>query len=317
MGSQPIATPQASTKTERYRDRERALWDHYGLSPTERFIELAAPRIRLRIVEVGSGEPILFVPGTAGVGPSWGALLAELTGYRAILLDRPGWGLSDPIDYSKHEYKRVAVDVLRGVLDSLGIERVPVVGASVGGNWALRFAEAEPARVSRVVMLGAGPLSDELEPPGFFKLLVTPIGAIIVRLPSNPKQIRSILGGLGHGPSLADGRIPDVYIDWRVGFDRLTSSMRNERRMVQSMVAGGRFRPGITCSADGLARSETPTMMVYGTADAPGTVDAWRRFTDRLPHGELLVLDDAGHLPWLDDPKKVASAIRRFLGAAA
>ena len=42
MGSQSIATPQAGSKTERYRDCERALWDHYGLAPSERFIELAS-----------------------------------------------------------------------------------------------------------------------------------------------------------------------------------------------------------------------------------------------------------------------------------
>jgi len=52
MGSQSIATPQAASKTERYRERERALWDQYGLAPTERFIELASPKVKLRVVEV-------------------------------------------------------------------------------------------------------------------------------------------------------------------------------------------------------------------------------------------------------------------------
>ena len=143
VSTQSIATSHPS-RTERYREHERALWDHYGLAPVERFVEIDSPRVRLRVVEVGSGEPILFVPGTAGVGPSWGALIAQLPGYRSILLDRPGWGLSEPIDYRKHEYRRVVVDVLRGVLDSLGLERAHVVGASVGSNWALRLAGAEP-----------------------------------------------------------------------------------------------------------------------------------------------------------------------------
>jgi 4,5:9,10-diseco-3-hydroxy-5,9,17-trioxoandrosta-1(10),2-diene-4-oate hydrolase len=75
-----------------------------------------------------------------------------------------------------HEYRRVAADVVRGALDSLGIDRAHVVGGSVGSNWALRFAQAEPARVRSLVLLGAGPLSPELGPPGFFKMLVSPIG---------------------------------------------------------------------------------------------------------------------------------------------
>jgi pimeloyl-ACP methyl ester carboxylesterase len=313
MSNQSIATPQAASKVERYRERERALWDHYGLAPTERLIEIASPQVRLRVVEVGSGEPILFVPGTAGVGPSWGALIAQLAGYRSIMLDRPGWGLSEPIDFSKHEYRRVVVDVLRGVLDELGLERVHVVGASVGSNWALRLAQAEPSRVRRLVLLGAAPLSEELGPPPFFKLLVTPIGAIMVRLPSNPKQIRSILRGLGHGPSLDAGRIPDVYIDWRVAFDRLTHSMRNERDMVRTMIARGRWRPEITIPADELRQIQALTLFVFGTCDDAGSVDLWGRFAGHLPNGRLMVLNEGGHLPWLDDPEKVGSEVRACL----
>lgn len=90
------ATP-VDGRTERYRQAEQALWGHYGLKPTERFIELDSPRVRLRVVEVGSGEPVLFVPGTAGTGPYWGPLVRELKGFRCLMLDRPGWGLSSPV----------------------------------------------------------------------------------------------------------------------------------------------------------------------------------------------------------------------------
>ena len=60
-----------------------------------------------------------------------------------------------------------------------------------------------------------------------------------------------------------------------------------------------------------------PTLFVYGTADGIGSVDAWGRFTDQLPNGRLLVIDDGGHLPWLDDPERIGSAIRSFLDEAA
>lgn len=97
MTSHAIATASADARTERYRAAERALWDHYGIAPTERFVELSSPRARLRIVEVGSGRPILFLPGTPETGPYWGALVRELSGFRCLMVDRPGWGLSDPI----------------------------------------------------------------------------------------------------------------------------------------------------------------------------------------------------------------------------
>jgi pimeloyl-ACP methyl ester carboxylesterase len=46
----------------------------------------------------------LVIPGTAGTGPYWGAFVRALDGVRCLLLDRPGWGLSTPLDYSSVEY---------------------------------------------------------------------------------------------------------------------------------------------------------------------------------------------------------------------
>jgi pimeloyl-ACP methyl ester carboxylesterase len=103
--SQPLAVGMAPAsedpRSSRYRDAERMLWSYYGIEPVERYVELRSFPARLRILEVGSGEPVLFVPGTAGTGPVWGSLLSQLDGYRCLLLDRPGWGFSTPIDYAK------------------------------------------------------------------------------------------------------------------------------------------------------------------------------------------------------------------------
>jgi hypothetical protein len=66
MTSSAIAASSADRRIERYRETERALWNHYDLEPTERFIELDSPAIRLRALEIGSGEPMLLVHGTAG-----------------------------------------------------------------------------------------------------------------------------------------------------------------------------------------------------------------------------------------------------------
>jgi 2-hydroxy-6-oxonona-2,4-dienedioate hydrolase len=306
------ATP-VDARTERYRQAERALWGHYGLEPTERFIDLDSPRVRLRVVEIGSGEPVLFVPGTGGVGPYWGALVRELKGFRCLMLDRPGWGLSSPVDYSKYEYGTVVADVLRGALDALGLERAHVAGAGIGGVWPLRLAATHPPRVGRIVLLGGGPLVPEILPPAFVRLLASPVGAIIVRLPQRPGMVRSILRQAGHGPSLDAGRIPDVFVDWRVALGRETDSMRNERDMVRALVSGRTFRPALTFDDAELAAIGHPTLMVYGTADEVGTVDIWRRAMGVLPRGELHVVDGAGHLPWLDDPIQVGGRVGDFL----
>jgi 2-hydroxy-6-oxonona-2,4-dienedioate hydrolase len=315
MGKGSRGSAALDGRVERYRQAERDLWEQYGLTPTERFVELESPAVRLRIVDVGTGEPVLFVPGSGGVGPYWAPLVREMAGFRCLLMDRPGWGLSSPVDYSKGAYGAVAADVLGGVLDAFGLNRVHVVGASIGAVWALRLAARRSTRVNRVILLGGAPIVSDVRPPVFIRLLASPLGAIIVRVPQKPQRVRSILRQLGHGPSIDAGRIPPEYFAWRTSFERETRSTHNEREMVRALVRGGGFRPGLTFDDSELATIEQPTLMVVGTSDPVGSVDIWRRVAATLPRGELLLVDGGGHMPWLDDPGHVGSRICSFLTA--
>jgi pimeloyl-ACP methyl ester carboxylesterase len=309
----PTAAASAPTAIERYRRAERALWEHHGLEPRERFIDLDAPAARIRVLEVGSGEPVLFVHGTVGLG-AWPALVRELPGFRCLVLERPGWGLSSPLNFSNYPYKTVVADVLRGALDSLGVDRAHVVGGSIGNVWALRLAQQHPTRIGRTVLMGGSPLVPQAPVPGIIRLLASPIGALMVRLPDKPGRVRSILRRSGHGASLDAGRIPDVFVDWRVAIGRETDSMRHERDMVRAIVSGRTYRPGLTFDDAELAAIRQPTLYVYGTADHVGTADVWRHAVGLLPCGELRLVDGAGHMPWLDDPIRIAADVSRFLG---
>jgi hypothetical protein len=131
MTSSAIAASSPGAPVGRYQGAEAALWGHYGLEPKERFIDLDSPAIRLRALEVGSGEPVLFVHGTVGPG-RWASLIRELPDFRCLVLERPGWGLSEAVDFSKYEYKTVVADLLRGVLDVLGVDRAHVVEGRSG-----------------------------------------------------------------------------------------------------------------------------------------------------------------------------------------
>jgi 2-hydroxy-6-oxonona-2,4-dienedioate hydrolase len=312
MASTATATTSADSRGERYREAERELWDHYGLEPTERFVDLDSPAVRLRLLEVGCGTPLLFVHGTAGPG-SWPSLIHELPGFRSIVLERPGWGLSATVDFSRQESKTLVASILRGALDSLGLDRVHVVGGSIGNVWALRLAAQHSSLVSRVVLLGGGPMVSEAGVPAFIRLLASPAGALMVRLPDNPARLRSILRQLGHGASLGAGRIPDEFIDWRVAAVRQTDSMRHEREMVRAIVRGRSYRPGLTFEEAELATIGQPTLHVFGTADPVGSAELWARIAGVLPRGELHLVEGAGHMPWFDDPKRVAAEVKRFL----
>lgn len=306
-----IARPDA--RSDHYRQVERGLWNSFGLDPIERFVEVDSPRVRLRVLDIGTGEPLLFVHGTAGSG-AWPSLVRELKGFRCIILDRPGWGVSSALDYSKHEHATVTATILRGVLDGLGIERAAVIANSIGTVWALRLAAQHPSMVSHLALLGGGPIVPEVHVPGIIRLIASPVGALMVRLPESAGRVRSILRQGGHGASLDAGHL-DEFIKWRAALGRDTASMRNERAMIRALVRGTTWRPGLTFADAELAAIQQPTLFVHGSADPTGSVDLWRRVMGLLPHGRLQVVDGASHEPWIEDPGEIASQIRRFVAA--
>jgi 2-hydroxy-6-oxonona-2,4-dienedioate hydrolase len=307
------ATAPVNTAVQRYRSAENELWSHYGLAPVERWIELRDPAVRIRVVESGSGNPVLFIPGTGGTGPYWAPLVRELPHQRSIMVDRPGWGLSSPVDFRADEYRSITTRILSGVLDALGLQRVDVLGASIGALWAFRLAQAEPSRVGRVAVLGGAPIRS-LELPTFIKLLRSPIGALMVRIPMKPGMLRGQLKALGHGAALERGAM-DEFIAWRLAFQRHTDSLRHERDMVKAITGRDGFRPGVTIGDDELIGLRHPTLMVFGTEDPTGSADMWREFMARLPQGELRLVSRAGHMPWWDSPTEVAGLVRDFLAA--
>ena len=313
-----IQAPATTTdpRLERYKQAERALWAHHGLDPVERFVDVAEPRLRLRVLEVGpaDADPVIFVPGTGGTGPYWAPLIGELRGVRCLVIDRPGWGVSSPVDYRAAPFNSLTASILRQAMDTLGIQRADFVGASIGSLWALHLARQYPDRVGRIALIGGQPHAD-VPVPRFIRLLASPLGAVIVRIPMSPKMARSQLEAIGHGTGVAAGRM-DEFIAWRISFARDTDSMRHERAMVRAVLGREGWQPGFLPTDADIGAIQHPVRMVFGSADPTGSAETWRRFTGRLAHGELKVIDGSGHMPWWDEPAAVGRSVQEFFGRA-
>ncbi len=297
-----------------YQSAEQQLWQQYGKHPSDRFIDLASPPLRIRVAEVGAGDPVIFIGGTGGTGPYWAPLVRELSEFRCLLMDRPGWGLSSAVDYSRYEFKAMVTEVVLGVLDSLGLDKVSVVGASIGNLWALRLAQLAPDRVDRIVLLGGSP-NREIPVPKFVRLLASPIGKLMVRLPMRPKMLLSQLRAIGHGPSVDAGKM-DHFLPWRVALSNETHSLVSERDMIRALLGNDGFRPGLTLDDADLHAIKAPTLMIFGSADPTGDAGIWQRFVDQLPQGELKTMNGIGHMPWWDDPQTVGNEVATFLRRA-
>ena len=80
---------------QRYRESERRLWQSLGVAPTEQRVRLPRIGVTVRVQELGQGPAVVFVHGGSNSGTSWAQLAAQLSGFRCVMLDRPGCGLSD------------------------------------------------------------------------------------------------------------------------------------------------------------------------------------------------------------------------------
>jgi 4,5:9,10-diseco-3-hydroxy-5,9,17-trioxoandrosta-1(10),2-diene-4-oate hydrolase len=112
--------------------------------------------------EAGHGLPVVMLhgggPGASAwsnFGPNLGVFARR---FRTLLVDQPGFGQSDKPPVTG-QYFTFAADALAGLLDELGIEKVHLVGNSLGGGTAVRFALRYPGRAGRLALMGPGGLS--------------------------------------------------------------------------------------------------------------------------------------------------------------
>jgi pimeloyl-ACP methyl ester carboxylesterase len=288
---------------------EAPVWGHWGLEPGERILDVGSPSRGVRVEEVGSGPPVVLVHGASGYGPYWAPLVSELGGYRCLMLDRPGFGGTDPVDYSQTTYRDSVADLMAEVLDELGVEKVHSVGASMGDVWALALATKYPDRVLSVTLLGAGPVSDGVDVHMGLRLLRSPLGALMVRVPWRERVERAQARQSGHEPALDDGRIPQPYLDWKVEMTNRTDWRVHERAMVRAVIGRGGWKPGLTFNADELSSLSVPILMVCGTSDPGFEAFDWEGFIAQTPDGAFDLLDGAGHEPWFEDPDYVANSL--------
>lgn len=298
----------------KYRAAEQRFWGSYGVRPAERFVRLASTGTRVRVLEVGEGEPVLFLHGGPNAGSGWAPLVAHLGGFRCLVVDRPGAGLSEPFAIRPTNLASIGARFVGDVLDGIGLERAHVVASSFGGHLALRSAAHAPERFRRMVQMACPALVVGDRTPPFMNRLGNPVVRWIAsRVRPDPKANDDVLRAIGHGATLDAGRMPKAVGDWYLDLQRHTDTRRHEYALIAGLlshVETARLR-----EADFRA-VRVPTAFLWGADDTFGDETLARRVAGWMPDAELTMIPDAGHLPWLDDPARLAVQTMAFLGAS-
>jgi len=286
-----------------------------GASVRSRFVEVGGSDVH--VLEKGDGPPVVLLHCPGGTAGFFLPLVEALDGVRAIAPDRPGQGLSDPIDLPKGRYREVAVAWVDRLLDTLELEAAALVGHSGGAMLALWYALARPERVGPLVLI-APPAVPKTRLALPIRLGSTPgVGELLSRLV--PPSRKSVLQFTHHAANerATLATYPD-QVDLMVAAGRDPVAVRVDRAELRAFVSPfALFTPsGVRRSARvrpaELRELAVPTLMVWGEHDPLGGVSVAQAVTDLMPHGQLAVLP-TGHGPWLGEPALTAATIVDFV----
>lgn len=274
-----------------------------------RHVELGSGR-RVNVLETGDGVPALFLHGSSTDSRSLLPLLPHLDGVRAIAVDRPGFGTSDPVRVPRERFRAEAVAFVDEVLDALGLERPALAGNSMGGTWALWYALARPDRVRRLALVGSAPLLPGTHAPAPLRLLATPVlGALLARVKPNEAMLVRLMAAMGERDTIA--RHPELLATLVAGGRDPVAAAVN-RAEIRAVLGPFGFRRSSLVRPAELRRVRVPTLLIWGDRDPVATVEAARVTAELIPEAQLAVLP-AGHVPYLGNPERTAELLSSFV----
>lgn len=116
--------------------------------------------LRIHYHDAGEGPVVVLLhgagPGVSGWGNFGENIQVFARHHRTLLIDQPGFGSSDQPDHFEGDYFTFSANIVKGLLDQLGIEAVNLVGNSLGGGVATRFALDHPDSTLRLALMGPG-----------------------------------------------------------------------------------------------------------------------------------------------------------------
>lgn len=244
----------------------------------------------------GAGEPLLLLHGIGSTHADFAVLRPRLdTEYQVLAPDLPGHGRSAPLD--GHPTIAAIADVIETDLDALGLDRVHVLGNSIGARLALELAVRR--RTRSVVAIAPSGLNTPPERAyqgavlGTARLVMQALRPLIPVAAGSVAGRAALLAGLRSAPWLAG---PEETLALKAGF-------ADSRDFWQLLWWGV-----LADVPTGLERIDCPVVLAQGTLDAIGSGQT-PRYLAGIPGSRFVPLIGAGHAPQSDTPDAILALV--------
>jgi len=290
-------------------ERTRNLRPVRELTPTLQYRTIHGYRRAFRIA--GSGPAILLIHGIGDNSTTWSSVQTALAQrFTVIAPDLLGHGKSDKprADYSVAAY----ANGMRDLLSVLGIDSVTVVGHSLGGGVAMQFAYQFPQLVDRLILVGAGGVTKDVNIALRFASL--PMGSealALLRLPLvlPALQVLGRVGGTLFGSTGAGRDIPDML---RILADLPEPTASSAfARTLRAVVD---WRGQVVTMLDRCYLTQSvPVQLIWGSRDSVIPVGHAEMAHAAMPGSALEIFDGSGHFPFHDDPDRFVEVVEKFI----
>ncbi len=298
--------------SDRYKEAQQLFYKKEGVSPVSKYVKLDGGVKNVHYLEVGQGKPLILIHGGGGNTDQWVNIIRHLQSeFKLYIVDRPGCGLTDPFNYRGVDYKEHCVSFLAAFMDALNIPKADFAANSMGAYWTALLAIEHPEKVNKLVFLGA-PAGLALELPFFLRLLgVRGVNDLLWATIAKPslagtKKLHEMLL-VACSQKLSEEYLSCSYLGsilphYKIGWLTMLENITTLRGFRKDYFIG-----------DKIHNILNSTLFLWGDKDAFQGSAHGEKIAKQMKSSDFIALENAGHLPWLDQPEICASAMSKFL----
>ena len=263
--------------------------------------------------ESGHGDPLLLLHGFPTASWDWNKLWGSLQKkYHLLAPDFIGFGYSDKpknYEYSIHDQ----ADVIEHFLENINVQSAHILAHDYGDtvlqellarNIDRNEAGENGFKIKSIALLNGGLFPETHQARPIQKLLISPIGSLLVHFLNKKSLRRSFNNIFGKNTQPTDQEIDEFYslVDYKNGkliFHKLIRYMNDRRKYRERWVAA-------------LQNSPAPIRVIDGAIDPVSGKHMTDRFRSLITDPDIILLDEIGHYPQTEAPAEVLKYYYEF-----
>ena len=250
----------------------------------------------------GKGIPVVMIHAGVADSRQWNNEFTDFArSYQVIRYDMRGYGKSEPVEC---EFSHLSD--LVSLLDALEIHGpLVMMGCSMGGGLAMDFALTHPSRAKALIMVDAGPsgLKLDVATPSKFADAEKAFEADDLDLVAEI-ETQIWFDGMDRTPEQVNQAMRKLL------FEMNRNALSHEVKQL-----GKRLPNTQTPAFDRLEDLDIPVLVIVGAHDTPYMLEAADYMIEKIQSARKVIIEDAAHLPNMDQPREFQEIVKEFLGS--